>query len=101
VRDQADLEAAGVELGADLEVREARLSVQNKERKDPLLCKEGRDAWRDVSRIAQIRGHEPVLRWCEGQGPGKPQLDLVVVREQHYAELAQLAGWYQGTIKCD
>jgi hypothetical protein len=98
VRDQADLEAAGVELGADLEVREARLSVQNKERKDPLLRKEGRDAWRDVSRIAQIRGHEPVLRWCEGQGPGKPQLDLSVVRTRYLEELVQLVGRYQGQV---
>jgi hypothetical protein len=108
VRNQADLEAAGVEKGVDLEVREARLSIQNKERQqgDHLMMKEARDDWVKVCRIATLRGHEPVIRWREAgrigsAGPANPALDLVVVREQHYAELVQLAGWYQGTLEAD
>jgi hypothetical protein len=101
VRDQYDLEAAGVEVGVDLEVREAKLSIQTKEKKTPMLVREARSAWDQVETIAFLRGHEPVLRWCQNRGGTEDKLDLVTVRERHYAELVQLAGWYQGAIKCD
>ena len=90
VLDKSALEAAGVETGVDLEVREAELSIQNKERRegDHLLIGEARKAWDALETLAFLRGHMPVLRWCESRGGhGQSPCDLSVVRTDFLEEL--------------
>jgi hypothetical protein len=89
VYDKRDLEAAGVETGADYEIRDLHISAQRKgyAKGNGVLLRKGALAeWRKLETVAQLRGHQPMMHWYEGQGAGNAPLDLVVLRWETVSE---------------